>query len=579
MQPVRQLTKGSAIPMSTRMIPLALAVLALSPCAFAESYYLHPFKGDDDNAGNSQSAPWKTLKRMNKAQLEAGDKVLLAQGKKFWGSLVLRNVQGEEENPVIVSTWNADDSQDYANAIINARGSLVGVHIINSSHVRVENLTIDANGGKVTDWQRQMHQKLANSGTRSKTMLRIGVVVEADRPGTFEGVTLDSLTVRNVFFNEPGLERPASEVRTKTGTQEYGWGIRVYAARKGVIKDIRIANTIVSNVAHTGIMFNTRGGTIDGVNLENNRILKTGGPGMRISRVSNARVADNVIYKSGSNDDSRKWGRGSGMWTWGSKDIVIEYNAFIGAHGPADSAGFHIDFNCRNIIFQYNLSANNAGGFIEILGNNHNSAYRYNVSINDGHRVKGENGDWQEGKTFWLSGYAGKDNERHGPYNSYIYNNTIYVDESVAPKVAVAETAEGLLVANNIFHIVGNARLVKGDQYRPQKNGKPVEIPRTFFRNNLFLHKASWPAWAAIQDDSPTFGDAGFAEPGGLKLENYIPANATLVQDKGIEIPRIPEDSVGLITGLEVTHDIMGNPITGRPDMGAIEISRPEEKH
>ncbi len=563
--------------MSKRIIPLVLTALAISPAAFGETYYLHATKGDDNYAGTSENAPWKTLKRVNKVRLKAGDRILFAQGKRFWGSLVLRNVNGTANDPVVVSTWDAGDETDDANATINARGSLVGLHIINSSHVHVENLKIDANGGNVTDWQRRMHKNMANKGTRRKTMLRVGVIVEADKPGIFEGITLDSLIVQNIFFHNPGLERPASEIRSFNGTQEYGWGIRVFAAREGVVKDLRISNTIVSNVAHTGIKFDALGGKIDGVVLKNNRVLKTGGPGLQFQRVTNASVTDNVVYKSGSNDDSRKWGRGSGMWTWGSENFVIEYNKFIDANGPADSAGFHVDFNCRNIIFQYNLSANNAGGFIEILGNNHNSAYRYNVSVNDGHRVKGENGNYQEGKYFWLSGFVGKDRERHGPYNSYIYNNTIYVDESVVPKVAVAKVAEGLLVANNIFHVVGTARLVKGDQYRPEKNGAPIEIPRTIFRNNLFLHEASWPKKALVQDEAPFFGDAVFANPGGLKLADYVPASTALVKDKGMDIPFLPEDTVGLITGLKVTHDIMGNPITGKPDLGAIEIGQREE--
>ena len=109
------------------------------------------------------------------------------------------------------------------------------------------------------------------------------------------------------------------------------------------------------------------------------------------------------VHSSGSNDDSRKWGRGSGLWTWGSSDIIIEHNHFLHANGPADSAGCHIDFNCSNVVVQYNFSAYNAGGFCEILGNNYNCAYRYNISVNDGHRVKGENRAFQEGKTFWLS--------------------------------------------------------------------------------------------------------------------------------------------------------------------------------
>ena len=64
------------------------------------------------------------------------------------------------------------------------------------------------------------------------------------------------------------------------------------------------------------------------------------------------------------------------------KNTVISNNKFQNANGPADSAGCHIDFNCNDIIVENNLSRNNAGGFIEILGNNYNCSYRHNLSIN-----------------------------------------------------------------------------------------------------------------------------------------------------------------------------------------------------
>ena len=104
-----------------------------------------------------------------------------------------------------------------------------------------------------------------------------------------------------------------------------------------------------------------------------------------------------------------------------------------------------------------------------------------------------------------------------------------------------------------------------------------LEVPRTIFRNNLFLHEKSWPKATLVQDEDPIFGDAGFASPGGLKVTDYIPANAALVKDTGMEIPMLPEDTVGLFTGLEVKQDIMGNPVTGKPDLGAIEISKVDE--
>ena len=41
----------------------------------------------------------------------------------------------------------------------------------------------------------------------------------------------------------------------------------------------------------------------------------------------------------------------------------------------------------------------------------------------------------------------------------------------------------------------------------------------------------------------------------------------------GIEIPQIQGDKKGLITGLKADKDILGNPIKGLPDMGAIELN------
>ncbi|MCV6605687.1 MAG: hypothetical protein OIF34_10305, partial [Porticoccaceae bacterium] len=263
---------------------------------------------------------------------------------------------------------------------------------------------------------------------------------------------------------------------------------------------------------------------------------------------------------------------GSGLWVWGAKRVLIEKSAFLNANGPGDSAGVHIDYNCTDVIVQHNLSANNAGGFYEVLGNNYNTAYRYNLSINDGHRVKGENGAFQEGKTFWLSGFQGN-RKRKGPFNSYFYNNTIYVDDSIVSKVAVDRAADGVLVANNIFYIKGKSQRVLGDQYSPEKTGKSA-VQDVLFKNNLFLRADSWPEDVFIRDSAPLYGDPLFAKPGGMHVSDYLPTAKALVKDRGIAIENIPGDRRGLFLGLKVEQDILGNPVTGKPDMGAIELHK-----
>jgi hypothetical protein len=202
------------------------------------------------------------------------------------------------------------------------------------------------------------------------------------------------------------------------------------------------------------------------------------------------------------------------------------------------------------------------------LGNNYNCAYRYNVSVNDGHRIKGQDGAFQEGKTFWLSGYQG-DKPRKGPVNSYFYNNTIYLDSSIVSRVAIDGTSRGILIANNIFCILGDSKTVMGDQYKPDNASATVE-GAVFFRNNLWYSSKAWPADALIKDNKPVVGDPKFKKPGGQNIADYVPLNVKLVKGKGILIEQLPEDFLGLLQGMNPDKDILGRVIGKTPPMGAI---------
>jgi len=131
---------------------------------------------------------------------------------------------------------------------------------------------------------------------------------------------------------------------------------------------------------------------------------------------------------------------------------------------------------------------------------------------------------FQEGKIFWLSGFNGKDRKRKGPFNSYFYNNTIYVKSDIEAKVAVDRASKGALIANNIFYIEGNSKQVLGDQYKPEVAGEST-AENIFFQNNLFLKDDNWTVETPIQDDEPKFGEPLFKNAGGLGIEDYKPVN------------------------------------------------------
>lgn len=538
-----------------RAIIYLLAIFFLS-CEKNNQFFVDSINGNDNNSG-SKNEPFYSLEKINDTKLTDGSSIFLANGSMFKGSINLIN----NKDITITNYIGRCESND--KPIIDANGLISGILIENSSGINISNIHITGNGGNES----------ANPHKLIKTDLRAGVLYIVSDNLIHKKLTIDNVDLKNIFFQDEGFERNPKEVKTPNGTQSYGWGIRILnLSDKGNLEDIVIKNSLIENISHSGIRVK---GKLDNkfknVKVFNNKLIKTGGPGMVFNSTYNLHAYGNDINFSGSPDDSRKWGRGSGLWTWGSSLGLIEKNKFQNANGPADSAGCHIDFNCTDIVVQYNLSRNNAGGFVEILGNNYNCSYRYNVSINDGHRVKGEGNNFQEGKSFWLSGFAGNGKNRIGPFNSYIYNNTVFANKDIVSKIAVDKGSKGVFVANNIFYFEGKTAMVLGDQYKPDPGGNGT-IENVFFENNLFLEN-NWPKEVLIQPINSIIGDPLFQNLGGKNIVDYYPNNIDLIKDKGVRIKNIINDSIGIRIGLEIERDILGNKIVNLPDMGAIEIN------
>ena len=445
------------------------------------SYHFNSVTGDNSNLGTKEK-PFKSLDFLNNIKLSNGDKILLSNGSTFLNTIELINEDGIE-----ISNYDSEGNSELP--IINSKGKIAAIFIENSSKIKISNVEITADGGGLNKY---LHKKL-------KTDLRAGILYIVTDKKLHSGLDILSVNIRDVFYEDPGYERNESEVRTPNGTKSYGWGIRILNLSEfGNLENISIKNSQFTNISHTAIRFiGKKEKQFKNLEIFDNIVLRTGGPGMVFNSTRNLFARGNDINYSGSFDDSRKWGRGSGLWTWGTSNAVISQNKFQNANGPADSAGCHIDFNCNDVIVENNLSRNNAGGFIEILGNNYNCSYRNNISINDGHRVKGKNGAFQEGKTFWLSGYIGRGQERNGPFNSYIYGNRVYVGKDITPKIAVDKASKGIHVSNNVFYFENDPVMVLGDQYKPDKGGGN-EIKNVFFENNIF-YRNHWPKDVLIQ--------------------------------------------------------------------------------
>ena len=220
------------------------------------------------------------------------------------------------------------------------------------------------------------------------------------------------------------------------------------------------------------------------------------------------------------------WERGSGMWPFDCKNVIAQHNYFMNAHGPADSYGAHIDYGNENVVFQYNYSYNNEGGFVEILGDNINCGYRYNISVNDGYREDPNNTPWdKKGKIFWVSNFCGSGSVRCPSSGSFIYNNTVFVNDSINPEIYFWPNIGDILMYNNIVYVGSSGQVLPT---LIQNNLNTLDISHNLFYDSAridldtdLINNALWgdpallnpsmlgiddPSMYQIQSQSPVIG-------------------------------------------------------------------------
>lgn len=91
---------------------LFLAIGFQRLCAESENgaptdWFVDSVQGNDDNDGRSEAAAWRTLFRVNRADVKPGDRVLLKRGSTFRGQLRCKN--GEPDRPIVYSAYGEGD--------------------------------------------------------------------------------------------------------------------------------------------------------------------------------------------------------------------------------------------------------------------------------------------------------------------------------------------------------------------------------------------------------------------------------------------------------------------------------------
>ena len=563
--------------------------ICCSENCFALTYYISSSNGNDNNNGLSTQSPFQSIDKLNSLTFFPGDSILFMSGDYFEGMFWIKG-SGNSQQDIVVDRYNGS-----TRPIINGFGYQACVLIYNDQYITLNNLEL-TNEASHLDSQGNVKKLVGFGGVSndwgSGINVRFGVKIVAD-VSSLSNFTIDNLKIHNIFPTPTNLQ-----------LIHQGYGIKIETrsdttiVQLNTISNVLIKNTSISETGHYGIWIKSLG--LNGIDsVKNNQIQVkscsfefTGGSGFVPNKSKNVLVENCTFNHTGSDIDQRMWKRGSGMWPFDCKNVVAQHNEFKNAHGPQDSYGCHIDYGNENVVFQYNYSYNNEGGFVEILGDNINCGYRYNISVNDGYREDPNGTPWnKKGKIFWVSNYCGNSNVRCPNTGTFIYNNTSFTNETIFPEIYFWPNIGDVHVFNNLVYLSPNGTTIPT---LIQNNLNTLDISHNLFydsaridldvdlMNNALYNNPNLlnpsplgvdnPQLYQLQNNSIAIG-AGKLINGSLDSTNYLQNNGGR-DFFGNVVSSIDPPSIGAYNGttLNLSTNLEANEIIAYPSITTGEI-------
>ena len=513
-----------------KKITFILCMFCLVHVYAQNTYYFSSSSGNDSNAG-SQASPFETISKLNSLVLSVGDKILFKRGDTFTGQIVV-SYSGSSGSPIIYDSYGTGNlpiltASNGNNGLTDPLSTIkiTGKEYLEFHNLQIENERFDSEVGSPDDQAYgifiQSFKSLPGSGNFEDAVL-------------FNHFRFSNLVFQNIY----SLDSSGTAFNNI-----YSSGIYFFNA---FVNDVIVEDCYFTNIERCGVWL--RKYVSDAI-IRNNTFIDLGGSGTIISLSKRVLYEKNLMRFTGSNSDPRMTARGSGMWVFGSDDVVAQYNTSQHARGGGDSSGMHVDYGNSNILYQYNYSEDSAGGFCETLGANDNIIWRYNISVNDGNPA-GQN------KLLWVSDYA------YNPQKStnvYIYNNSIYQGtdyKNVIGDSEISLKAASLNFINNIIYLEPSAKLGQaGYLFNVDTPNFAKNVMYGGTINTNFLNKD-----ATRKELDPRFFDPGRRHYSGYKLKTFSPALGTALS---FTEPNFPLAGVGIFQDItsNATKDIFGNPV------------------
>ncbi len=345
----------------TSLAALALLLVLSSPMR-AATYYVNSARGSDSNPGTAKSSPWKTLGKVNQADLMPGDRILLDSGS-VWHEQLMPKSSGSDGHPIVLDCYGAG-------AMPRIVGD--GTHPDTVLLRNVQNIELH-------------HLEITNHGSADSP--RRGLHIVLDNYGTAHHIVIADLYIHDV--NGTNREKDNGGIVFRTMGDK----------KPSRFDGLTIERNIVWKVDRSGIVANsyharrTHWFPSLHVVIRDNYVEDIGGDGIVPWATDGALVEHNIARKC----NQRSTDYNAGIWQWSTDNTVLRLNEVSETRGTHDGEGFDSDYNSRNTRFEYNYGHDNQGGFMLIctpgkrdqqwnLGNT-GTVVRYNISRNDHTRL------------------------------------------------------------------------------------------------------------------------------------------------------------------------------------------------
>lgn len=430
----------------------------------AADYYIDALHGDDASVGLCPKTAWSSLAAANQQQFEPGDTIHLRSGQVFQGQFK-PSTSGAQGLPITLTSYF-----DGPKPVIAGGGvTRSAVFLENLSHWVIDGIEI------------------TNTGAQREAK-RAGLLVFAKNAGLVQDITLRNSLVRDVngvFSKDKG---GGTGIRWEVDTRKVPTKIDGL-----LIEDCHILRCDRDAIKGWMDPWDDLSHLSTNVVIRGNLLEDIGGDGIVPIGTEHAVVEYNRLYGArqriadlDTKEVTQHAGPSIGIWPWSSLNTQIRFNEVWGYAGTFDGQGLDSDFNCDGTVFEYNLSADNAGGFFLICDwskhqdsgqsiGNKNTVIRHNISLND-----------------HLRGFV-----LNGPVSGVkIYQNIVYntIEEHYQLMVdtpwEAGRFAESVEVRDNLFYTKGEAQIYQGtwdgSGMGLWKYQKPINHKRVRFSGNAY---------------------------------------------------------------------------------------------